>query len=43
MEVSGEHIDVTNEQQQEVFYLDPEGGYPDASIGRAAEVSAMTR
>ena len=24
-------------------YLDPEGGYPDPAIGRAAELAAMTR
>ena len=24
-------------------YLDPEGGYPDLNVGRAAEIAAMTR
>ena len=29
--------------QREQYYLDPEGGYPDEDLGRAAELTAMTK
>ena len=28
---------------QKEYYLDPEGGYPDADVGRQAELAAMTK
>ena len=40
-----EQVDENIEEVQPVkeYYLDPEGGYPDADIGRAAELIAMTK
>ena len=31
------------EKSPTVPYLDPEGGYADAEVGRAAELAAMTK
>jgi hypothetical protein len=36
-------LEVAAADQSQAQYLDPEGGYPDPDIGRAAELAAMTR
>ena len=43
LDVSAQNISISQPVAHSETYLDPEGGYPDPAIGRAAELAAMTR
>ena len=43
LDVSAQNLSISQPVVNTETYLDPEGGYPDPVIGRAAELAAMTR
>ena len=43
LDVSAEKLSIERPIANNEVYLDPEGGYADPAVGRAAELAAMTR